>query len=152
MEIAIKNEAEASLESMKATYNTQRKKRFSSLVAPITKTLIKFSPHLILGAGMVYQAAENHQLEKEIEGVKDKMLTVSKIMLNLTDIEYATVNKELSKVIFQQRQLLMEEQMSNYAAETNALIAKYQIRHQNIANIRTIDELSKSIKDMSYVQ
>lgn len=73
--------------------------------APITKALIKFFPHFILGAAMVYQTVENHQLEIELEVVNYKMTKVPQIMLNITDIEYATVNKELTKVINQQRQI-----------------------------------------------
>ena len=149
METTVKNEANTAIDSIHSMYTRTRPKRTLAIAGVAVKAAVKFAPHILLGAGMVYQAVQNHRLEEELKGVKHKMVTISQLMLNLTEIEYAAVDHELSQLIIQQRQILMEEQINDYAASITALIATYQTMHQNIVNIRPIEELTKAIDNIN---
>lgn len=110
----------------------------------------KHAGELIILAGMGYQAYENHQLENRvtilqsnISELKSKVVKVSSLLMNISNVEYETVEQNLNNLIEQQQLLLIEEEINNFAAAIQLLISNTQAKHQNIINIRPHKELQK---------
>ena len=145
---SVEIESNATIKQINMNYNNNRKKRFIPVIAKHTVTaLIKYAPHILLATGMIYQTAEINKLNRDINEVKSKMTRLSKLMLNVTDMEYQTIDQTMSEIIEQQRKILLEEQVNDYAIGTKGLIDNMKSRYQNLVNIRPTTELRNYVSE-----
>lgn len=115
-----------------------RSKRWISLT---TKGLWKAAPMIVTSLGMVYQETEIWNLNKQVKDAKTKMVLTANTLLNITEVEYEAMEGKLNEVIIKQQEVLMEEQVINYAENIVLLFTNIQLKHETITDILPYDDL-----------
>jgi hypothetical protein len=148
----IEEEAKRVAHEILSYYEQGRRRRaiVPYAVRQIVKTAAKYTPHAIVAGSVAYQAYENHHLEKNLEEVKTKLRKVSGLLLNITDLEYNTVEHELDNLICQQRQMLLLSQISDYVAGLQALILGILSKHQEVDFLRPKKELNDYVLSLNF--
>ena len=117
LENNIRTEADIIQRGINGSYHKNREKRATSVILrAVAKGAIKYSTPGLVSAGLIYQAVENHQLENQISHIKGKITKVSRLMTNATDMEFVAVELQLDKLLAQQEQLRIAEQITKYSA------------------------------------
>lgn len=124
----------------------KRPKRWIGVVA---KGLLKYSPEILMTAGIAYQAYENDKLQNEVEQLKLRTQKVTSLLNEKTDIEYQAMQEEMKQLVEQQRQIMLEGEIGEYANAIQLLVSNIQMKHQNIGNIRPLSELQDYVKQIN---
>jgi hypothetical protein len=133
----LKLEAEEAMQHVTTTYLTRNRRS----IAVLARGAVKFAPEILLASGMAYQVYENHQMSSQITNIKEKVRKVSSLLLNVNEVEFESVDKELYRIIDAQQQTVILAEINNYAAGVQALLSRFKAKHQNVIDIRPVDEL-----------
>lgn len=110
-------------------------------IAFTAKGLMKAAPFVATSLGMMYQEAEIWSLRRQVNDAKTKMVLTANALLNITEVEYETIEGKLNEVIAKQQEVLMEESILNYAENIELLLINLRMKHETITDIQPYDEL-----------
>lgn len=141
MEGIMEEESKIIINGIVSLYNTTHIEQKQKRWAPIVGKVATMATTAFVTAGMAYQAYEMHNLQAEFQEVEQRVLKLSTLMLNVSDVRYETIDSGLQNMIDQQRKILMLGNINDYAIGIQAIIMGISTKHQNAANIRPINEL-----------
>lgn len=114
-------------------------------ILAVAKAAIRFSPEILMGVGVIYQAHVNNKLETQNEILKEELKRTVGLTLNLMHAEFAIVKHELQQITDQQVHIKMEEKINDYIAVIQLTSTAILSNHQNLGNIRPIQELKLEV-------
>ena len=109
----------------------------------------KYGTELLVAASLLTLEVQQQHTERQIDEMKNKVVKISTLVLNVTDTEYEAVENQMEQLLTHQKNLFAQIEMTDYATAIQTLLASTVQKHEQLHKILPLEELRGFVDELN---